>query len=131
MIRAYLVERKVVGFARQQPTDPSVDATAPAPDRLLGMPSTKTMYDAAEPEFRTLRSLLESDWVPALGRIVGVLDEDLPALWDADFLYGPRSDTGVDTYMLCEINVSSVIPFPPHAPAKVASAVRRHLEGSA
>ena len=36
----------------------------------------------------------------------------LPVLWDADFLYGPRTASGDDTYVLCEINVSSVIPFP-------------------
>jgi hypothetical protein len=29
--------------------------------------------------------------------------------------------------MLCEINVSSVIPFPDDAPAKLATAVARHL----
>jgi hypothetical protein len=85
------------------------------------------MYDADEPEFRALRSLLEGAWVAELGRIVDVRDDELPVLWDADFLYGPRTDEGADTYVLCEINVSSVIPFPPRAPAKVASAVRRRL----
>ena len=53
---------------------------------------------------------------------------DLPILWDADFLYGPRDNRGEDTYMLCEINVSSVIPFPDAAPAKVATAVRRRVD---
>jgi hypothetical protein len=33
----------------------------------------------------------------------------LPIIWDADFLYGPRSASGKDTYVLCEINVSSVL----------------------
>ena len=127
LIRAYLVEREVVGFARQQPTDPSADANAPTPDRVLGMPSAKTMYDAHEPEFRNLRSLLEGEWVPELSRLVGIRDEELPVLWDADFLYGPRTDDGVDSYLLCEINVSSVIPFPDDAPVKVATAVKRRL----
>jgi hypothetical protein len=36
----------------------------------------------------------------------------LPILWDADFLLGPKAATGEDTYVLCEINVSSVAPFP-------------------
>jgi hypothetical protein len=127
MIRAYLVEHEVVGFARQQPTDRSVDSEAPARDRVLGLPSAKTMYDAEAREFRNLRAHLEDEWVPGLGRLVGVRDEELPVLWDADFLYGPRTVDGLDTYILCEINVSSVIPFPPDAPAKVASAVRRRL----
>lgn len=34
--------------------------------------------------------------------------ESLPIVWDADFLYGPRTATGEDTYVLWEINVSSV-----------------------
>src|SRR5262249_15476668 len=120
-------EREVVGFARQRPASQADDPTAPPPSHVLGLPSAKTMYEPDEAEFATLRALLEQDWVPALCELVGVHDQDLPVLWDADFLYGPRSDDGVDTYMLCEINVSSVIPFPPHAPAKVASAVGRRL----
>jgi hypothetical protein len=127
MVRAYLVEREVVGFAQQQPADRSVDAHAPAPDRVLGMPSAKTMHDTDASEFRTLRVLLERVWVPALCDLVGLRDDELPVLWDADFLYGPRRAGGMDTYMLCEINVSSVIPFPPSAPPKVARAVRRRL----
>ena len=41
---------------------------------------------------------------------------DLPAIWDADFLYGSRELSDEDTYVLCEINVSSVLPFPEPAP---------------
>jgi uncharacterized protein DUF6815 len=125
LIRAYLVEREVVGFARQQPTPRSIDASAPDPDRVLGMPSAKTMYDADEPEFESLRARLERKWVPELQRIVDLDDRALPVLWDADFLYGPRTERGGDAYMLCEINVSSVIPFPPAVPAKLAAAVTR------
>ena len=55
MIRADLVEREVVGFARQQPVPRSLDRNAHAPDRVLGMPSAKTMSDADAPEYRTLR----------------------------------------------------------------------------
>jgi hypothetical protein len=46
--------------------------------------------------------------------------KSLPIIWDADFLYGPRDAFGRDTYMLCEINVSSVFPFPEQAPAEIA-----------
>jgi len=128
MIRAYLVEHEVVGFAHQQPTSRDIDANAPEPDRVLGMPSAKTMFDADEPRFAELRTRLERDWVPDLCRIVDVRDADVPVLWDADFLYGPRTTQGADTYMLCEINVSCVIPFPDAAPTKVATAVKRRTE---
>jgi hypothetical protein len=125
MIRVYLVEREVVGFARQQPVSREGDANAPELDRVLGMPSAKTMYDADEPEFAELRARLEREWVPDLCRLVDVSDAEVPVLWDADFLYGPRTDRGTDTYVLCEINVSSVIPFPHGVPTKVAAAVER------
>ena len=48
-------------------------------------------------------------------------------LWDADFLYGPKSDTGVDGYILCEINASSVFPFPDDVPRALANAVRNRM----
>ena len=50
--------------------------------------------------------------------------DELPVLWDADFMYGPRTAAGEDTYVLCEINCSSVIPFPPAVPGKIASALK-------
>jgi hypothetical protein len=46
--------------------------------------------------------------------------EAQPVIWDADFLYGPRTASGDDTYVLCEINVSSVFPFPENAPSEIA-----------
>jgi uncharacterized protein DUF6815 len=128
MIRAYLVEREVVGFARQRPASRAVDPIAPAPDRVLGMPSAKTMCAAEQPEYRALRERLEREWVPELCRIVDIRDAELPVLWDADFLFGPRAGDRTDTFMLCEINVSSVIPFPEGAPVKVAQAVKRRCE---
>lgn len=37
---------------------------------------------------------------------------ELPLLWDTDFLLGPKDSSGNDTFVLCEINVSSVYPYP-------------------
>ena len=42
----------------------------------------------------------------------------LPVIWDADFLYGPKIESGVDSYVLCEINVSAVFPFRNRQPRK-------------
>jgi len=127
MIRAYLVGEEVVGFARQTMADPSLDPAAPAPERAFGIPSKKTMYGPSEPEFQALRERLEGDWVPGLERLVDVDREGLPLLWDCDFLYGPKTGSGEDTHMLCEINVSSVSPFPDTVPAKLATALRSRL----
>ena len=125
MIRTYFVEREIVGYARQQP---AVAPGSPDPDRVLGMPAAKTMYPADDPQFRRLRQLVEDDWLRGMQRLVDVRDYELPVLWDADFLYGPGTNDGENSYMLCEINVSSVIPFPDTVPAKVARAVKQRLE---
>ena len=71
-----------------------------------------------------MRVQVESEWVPAMQSLVNVDAASLPALWDADFLFGPKRDSGEDTYVLCEINVSSVLPFPPGTPPRLAQAVR-------
>jgi hypothetical protein len=126
MIRAYLVEGVVVGYARQQP-EPSVRTAADATDRILGMPSAKTMSGPDDPMFSTLRRQLETEWIPALCETLGLNMSQLPLLWDADFLTGPRSDTDQPSYLLCEINVSSVLPFPPDAPVALASAVHHRV----
>jgi hypothetical protein len=75
-----------------------------------------------------LRALVEHDWVPEMRDLLDLSIEDLPVLWDADFLLGPPTDDGADTYVLCEINCSSVTPFPPDAPAHLARAVRYRLD---
>jgi hypothetical protein len=122
IIRCYLVKNEVVGFARQYPEEtPSVGAPA-APRRVFGLPSAKTMYPPDEPALASLRAKVEAEWVPAMQTLLDIGDPALPALWDADFLLGPKNAALDDTYVLCEINVSAVLPFPPEAPAKLAQA---------
>jgi hypothetical protein len=119
MIRCYMGADKVIGFGHQlikalippPPEGPNSEAAAPGP---------RIMHAASAPEFQALKTLMESDWTP---KMMGLLDIDagsLPIIWDADFLYGPRDPSGKDTYVLCEINVSSVFPFPVQAPAEIA-----------
>ena len=55
-------------------------------------------------------------------RTLGIETGDLPLIWDADFLYGPKSAGGKDSFVLCEINVSAVSPFPDHAIPQLAQA---------
>jgi hypothetical protein len=122
MIRCYLVKGEVVGFARQYPHESSSADEPSAPRKVFGLPSQKTMYGPDEPALRSLRTKVESDWVPAMQTLVDVDDASLPALWDADFLFGTKDDSREDTYVLCEINVSAVLPFPAEAPPKIAQA---------
>jgi hypothetical protein len=118
MTRAYLVRDRVAGFGHQAvnalyPAD--ANGTAPAPGPRL-------YSDAGDPRFQGLRQRLESDWVQMLCEATGVAHRELPILWDADFLPGEArgSDEG---HVLCEVNVSSVSPFPPSAIAPIVAAV--------
>jgi len=114
MIRAYLCRDEVVGFAHQYPRgllDPEVAAT---------LPTKKTFKPPTA--YEPLRRQLESRWVPELQGIVGVSRDELPVIWDADFLLGRD-----DAYVLCEINASSTFAFPELAMPAVARAALQSL----
>ncbi len=122
LVRCYLARKDVIGFSTQAP-----DPAHAGSDRIFGLPAKKTMYAADEPRFARLKASMESEWLPAIQRLANVDDGELPMLWDADFLYGPRDARGDDTYVLCEINVSSVFPFPEQVPKRLARAVSERL----
>jgi hypothetical protein len=132
IVRCYLVGGSVVGFARQypdgaQPRGPLDTFPAPTPDTVLGLPSAKTMYPPPEePALAQLRERMETDWVPSMMSHLGLELDRLPALWDVDLLLadpaGPESGAP-GRFVLCEVNASSVIPFPTEAPTRVAAHV--------
>ena len=70
---------------------------------------------------------MERDWAPGLTRLLDIDPDSLPVIWDADFLLGPRTAQGDDSYVLCEINVSSVFPIPDAAPDALARTTLRRL----
>jgi Domain of unknown function (DUF6815) len=119
MIRCYMGADKVVGFGHQL-----VKALIPpppeGPDSQAAQPGPRVMHPASAQEFRALRIKMESEWTPQMMHLLGIDAESLPIIWDADFLYGPCDASGQDTYVLCEINVSSVFPFPEGAPSEIA-----------
>lgn len=119
MIRCYLAANEVVGFGHQL-----IKALIPPPPASEGaeaaLPGPRIMHGPEAPAFQVLRNKMEREWVPAMQRLLGIDTAQLPALWDADFLYGPKTAEGADTYVLCEINVSAVAPYPDSAAAKVA-----------
>jgi hypothetical protein len=129
MIRVYMTHNAVVGFGQQLikaliPPDPSASPEA-------NQPGPRIMYPADAPSFRELREKMESEWVPGMQALLDIPTASLPALWDADFLYGPRTSEGADTHVLCEINVSSVAPYPDSAAPKVADAVLAAISAAA
>lgn len=130
-IRCYLSRSRIVGFSRQyaQGRSPTDDPTeSPPSERVMGLPSTKTMYGSDEPLFASLRSKVENEWLPAALELLAIEVDELPAIWDADFLFGPKTSGGEDTYVLCEINVCAVLPFPETALPRLAESVLRSLE---
>jgi hypothetical protein len=119
MVRCYLSADRVAGFGRQR-----VRALAPAE----AGPGGQRVYSGPDdPRFQRLRGLMERDWTPALCRLLGIEPQDLPVIWDADFLLGERTAAGEDRYVLCEINASSVFPIPDEAPAAMARTLAEKL----
>ncbi len=119
MIRCYIVHDRVAGFGHQFVTA----LLDPPPGSLeSAVPPPRLYYGADKPEFQDLRTKLESGWITELQRRLDVGTYSLPAIWDADFLLGPKAGSGADTYVLCEINVSSVFPIPDEAVAPLAEA---------
>jgi hypothetical protein len=119
MIRCYMGADKVIGFGHQL-IKALVAPPAEGPDSEVATPGPRIMHPASAPEFQALRAKMEIDWTPQMMQLLDIDAKSLPIIWDADFLYGPRDAFGRDTYMLCEINVSSVFPFPEQAPAEIA-----------
>jgi uncharacterized protein DUF6815 len=115
MIRAYLTHDRVVGFTHQYPR-----GLVPPGTELP--PSSKVFEPPTAPAYQDIRERAETEWVPELQRILGLEREQLPVIWDLDFLYGPKTASGDDTYVLCEINVSSTFAFPEIAMPGVAQA---------
>ena len=115
MIRAYLTHDRVVGFTHQYPR------SLLPPDAEPGPPG-KVFEPADEPRYAELRHQLETGWVPEMQQILGLEMHSLPVIWDADFLYGQKNPSGEDTFVLCEVNVSSTFAFPEFAMPGVARA---------
>jgi hypothetical protein len=126
MVRCYMAGDRVVGFGHQK-----VNALFPAP---LGgsaeeapQPGPRLYYPPTEGDFQPIKRKMETDWLAALCDTLCMEREDLPIIWDADLLLGAKDGCGEDTYVLCEINVSSVYPFPDSALEPLAQAIKARL----
>ena len=125
MVRAYLVEDRVAGFGLQ-----AVNALYPAePGEAAPQPGPRLYHDADQAQCQGLRRQLEDNgWIEMLRSCVGLPREHLPLLWDCDFMLGEARAAGEpERYVLGEINVSSVSPFPPSAVGTIVAAVRSRL----
>ncbi len=130
MVRCYLVHDKVAGFGLQAinalyPAPPGAPAEAAPP------PTPRLYHPPTLPAYQALKRQLEQEWVPAVQRLLDIDTHRLPVLWDCDFLLGPKRASGEDTYVLCEINVSSVSPFPDAAVVPLAQATFARIQAAA
>jgi hypothetical protein len=121
VVRCYMAGDRCAGFGHHKVKalvdDPA--ARAEAGPRLY--------TSNADRRFQRLRALMEDEWTPQLSSLLQIAPRDLPMIWDADFMLGPRGADGADGYVLGEINVSSVFPMPEEAPAEIARRVAERL----
>lgn len=127
MIRCYMGVDRVVGFGHQ-----AIKALIPpppeGPDSPEAQPGPRIMVGPEAPAFQSLRSAMENLWTPQAMQVLDLTRDAMPIIWDADFLYGPKDAAGQDTYVLCEINVSSVFAIPEEAPAAIARLTLARLQ---
>lgn len=127
MIRCYVAGDRVAGYGHQ--LIKALIAPPPeGPDSASAQPGPRIMHDKSAPQFQRLRRLMEDEWIPAMASQLEIDRAMLPVIWDADFLYGAKTADGEDSYVLCEINVSSVFPIPDQAPEEIARTIARRLE---
>jgi hypothetical protein len=121
VVRCYMAGDRCAGFGYQK-----VKALVDTPAGRAGAgPRLYTHND--DPRFQRLRRLMEDEWTPQLTSLLNIAQRDLPIIWDADFMLGPPTPDGADSYVLGEINVSSVFPIPDEAPTEIARCVADRL----
>jgi hypothetical protein len=121
VVRCYMAGDRCAGFGHQK-VRALVEAPAARADAGPRLYTSNT-----DQSFQGLRRLMEDEWTPQLIALLDIPRDDLPMIWDADFMLGPPGVDGADSYVLGEINVSSVFPIPDEAPAEVARRVADRL----
>jgi hypothetical protein len=127
MIRCYMAGDRVAGFGHQY-IKALIEPPPDGPDSPAAQPGPRIMHGPDAAPFQRLRAKMEAEWVPQMLETLGLARASVPVIWDADFLYGPRDAAGADTYVLCEINVSSCFAIPDEAPAAIAKLVLTRCE---
>lgn len=123
VLRCYMAGDRCAGFGHHK-----VKALVESP-AARSEAGPRLYTSNADPRFQRLRRLMEDEWTPQLTSLLDIARHDLPMIWDADFMLGPVQADGSDSYVLGEINVSSVHPYPDEAPAEIARRVVDRLQG--
>ncbi|SDH12406.1 Cj0069 family protein [Pelagibacterium luteolum] len=121
VVRCYMVGDRCAGFGHQK-------VKALVDDLVTRAEVGPRLYTSnADERFQRLRRLMEDEWIPQLTASLDISRRDLPMIWDADFMLGPPDREGTDSYVLGEINASSVFPIPNEAPVEIARRVADRL----
>ena len=120
MVRCYMTQDMVVGFGQQYVT---AMIRPKGPDDIIETPP-RFYFPKTKVEYQDLRLKMEQEWIPQLQQLFNLEKNDLPIIWDADFLFRPNGNSNNTAYVLCEINVSSVFPFPHYAVTDIVNAVK-------
>jgi hypothetical protein len=124
VMRCYMTGDRCAGFGHHK-VKALIDAAAARADA-----GPRLYTSNADPRFQRLRRLMEDEWTPQLTSLLDIPRRDLPMIWDADFMLGPPGADGADSYVLGEINVSSVFPIPAETPAEIARRVADRLRSN-
>lgn len=124
MIRCYMSQNKVVGFGHQYVK--SLLRPKALDEVIESLP--RIYFDKNKADYQDLRQLMEHKWIADMQKELGLELSQLPMLWDADFLYRQHDVSEGNEYVLCEINVSSVYPYPETAVTDLVQVVKQVLE---
>ncbi len=126
MVRCYCSGTKVAGFGYQE-VNALYPITAESP--VYKPPGKRFYFSEACGLFRDLKEIMEKNWIKSIGETAGVDTEMLPVIWDADFFINKvNAEATANKYSLCEINVSSVSPFPESSIPYMVNEVKKRLD---
>ena len=120
MVRCYMSGKRVAGFGYQE-----INALYPQDGPVT--PGKRFYFTEKCALFSDLRALMEDRWIDQLLDAVDLSAEKLPVIWDADFFINSMVPNSPKRYTLCEINVSSVSPFPESAIGFIVNEVQNTL----
>jgi len=124
MVRCYMTGKRVAGFGYQE-----INALYPQDGPVL--PGKRFYFTEKCALFTDLRRLMEDRWIDQLLEVSGLAPENLPVIWDADLFINSMVPESPGRYTLCEINVSSVSPFPESAIRFIVNEVKNTVTGRA
>jgi hypothetical protein len=122
MVRCYLSGRRVAGFGYQE-----INALYPQDGPVT--PGKRFYFTERCALFADLRAHMENRWIDELLEVADLATAKLPVIWDADFFINSMVPNSSRRYTLCEINVSSVSPFPESAIRFIVNKVNSTLAG--